>query len=60
MIKEKIIKSEKTYIKGKTVFVEQYLTEGYCNDYWRIKVDNVVLYDKLKHKPDIRRYKHLA
>ena len=60
MNKENIIKSYKVKIKGKIVSVEQYLSEDFVNTYWRIKVNKSTLYDRLKNKPDIKRYKYLA
>lgn len=60
MNKENIIKSYTVKIKGKIVSVEQYLSEDFVNTYWRIKVNKSILYDRLKNKPDIKRYKYLA
>ena len=60
MNKENIIKSYKVKIKGKIVSEEQYLSEDFVNTYWRIKVNKSILYDRLKNKPDIKRYKYLA
>ena len=60
MNKENIITSYKVKIKGKIVSVEQYLSEDFVNTYWRIKVNKSILYDRLKNKPDIKRYKYLA
>ena len=58
MNKENIIKSYTVKIKGKIVSVEQYLSEDFVNTYWRIKVNKSILYDRLKNKPDIKRYKY--
>ena len=60
MIKEKIITKEDTNVNGKIVSVENYLTEDYSNLFWRIKVNGAVMYDKLKNKPNIAKYKYLT